>query len=113
MVQQKQWHEQGTSHANRNMKRMMRPDSWKLVMVRREDLLENLAMTPVNVSWTGSTGLLEQSVLGTCVRRQGLQSSNHTSGVGRGGENHTPLQGFWVYQQPWATKTRSDREHVL
>lgn len=51
-------------------------------MVGREDLLENLALTPVNVSWSGSAGLLEQSGLGTCVRRQGLQSSNHTSGVG-------------------------------
>lgn len=65
------------------------PDSWKLVMVGREDLLENLALTPVNVSWSGSAGLLEQSGLGTCVRRQGLQSSNHTSGVGGWWEPHT------------------------
>lgn len=44
-------------------------------------LLENLALALIHVSWTGSTGLLGQSQLGTRERRQGVLNSNHTEAV--------------------------------
>lgn len=41
-------------------------------------MLENLALAPTIISWTGSAGQLEQLGLNTRCEMTGMQSSSHT-----------------------------------
>lgn len=76
------------------------PDGWRFVTIGRETLMENLSLALVEVSWTGYTGPMEQSALGTRGEDTGVWSSSHT-----GSKNHRPsLPGCWVHQQPWGYK---------
>lgn len=76
------------------------PDSWKFVTTGRETLTENSSLALIEVSWTGYTGPLESSALGTSSEEAWVWRSSHT-----GSENHRPsLPGCWVHQQPWGYK---------